>query len=112
MPGLVPPLGRLEKGFVVRIPSFLDHLLETHIATHSVPGPVEEQQGEQSRHPAIAIEKRVDAQEVHDVRPDQEQRVRLARFPFGIQALVQRRHGGGGQMRKDGLEADTDRSIR
>ena len=78
--------------FVVGLTRVVDDALQADVATDLVTGLVEQQKGDQTRSPSVAILERVNHQEVKDVGPEQQERVvRLGALQL-IKATMQLGH--------------------
>ncbi len=108
---LMPVLGGGEEGVVVGALGALDHLLEADEAAYVVAGLVEEEECEEAGGAAIAIEERVDAEEIEDVCRDEEEGLDVAGGAGLEEEGVELFHGVWGLEGGEGLEAEAAGAI-
>jgi len=81
MLAFVPALGRFEQAVIIALPLAFDEMLQADVAPHLVTGMVKQKQRQQASHAAIAVEERMDAEEVKHVGRDQQNPVYFLPLP-------------------------------
>ena len=75
IPTLMPSVGDFPQYVVVCFLRTFDLLLDTDVLAHHEAALVQQQQGDQTAHPSVAVIERMDAQEIADEYGDQDQRI-------------------------------------
>jgi len=109
---LMPVLGRGKEGIVIGSLGALDHLLKADEAADFVTGLVEEEEGEEAGGAAIAIEERMDAEEIEDVRGNEEEGFDGSGGTGLEEAGMEILHGLRGFEGREGLETEPFGAVR
>ena len=109
---VVPALGAGFQGFVVGFLGFLEEPFKADEAPHSVVEVVEQLQGQQACHAAIAVREGVDAEKVQDGQGHQDEGIGQVLIQGRSVAGDQVRHGHRGEVGGHGGEADAGTPVR
>ena len=90
----------------------LDELFQADESAHLEAGQVKQRQGQEPGHAAIAIPEGMNAEEIQDVRGDEQRLLDVAFLPKDLEPLVESFHRLGGRVRQGGGEANRFRAVR
>jgi hypothetical protein len=96
----------------VALAGVLDQLFETDEATDPIACLIEQKESQKPRHAPVAVEKRVDAEEVEDIGREDKQRLQPALAPRGGEAPAQALHGFSREKSRCRLESPRDGAVR